>query len=211
MAVVRYLITVALRRRVVLAPLATLLGADAALYSAPPNPVLATAAAVAAYTLPIQLWLALTFFNSLHDADRDVLAATVGRRRAAWLRLLAGGVLTAAAGAACVAYPVAAGRFAHPVSAAELASCAALATSTALAATALAALFAEPTVRHPGQAGLGLTLCTLLAVWLDLPPIAVARAAADSAGWRVALGIGWMSVFAAAAASICSVLWDRTA
>ena len=194
-------------------PLVAIGAADILLYSAPPNSVLPTTAAVAVYTTPLYLWLALSFFNNAAPADRDLLASDVGSGRAAWARLLGGTLLATVSAVASTAFPALAGRYTHAPSAEELALCAAIAITTALAATGLAALLAEPTVRTPGAAALALAVGALAAVPLDVPPIPIARAAGhisiDRLASHVAPDLGGLLLFAAAAMVAASTLWIR--
>jgi hypothetical protein len=102
-AVARYLLAGALRSRAPGAPLVLLAAAVIVLYAAPPNPVLSTARSVAVYTAPLQVWLALAVLNAAGAADRQVLAATVGRAALAGGRLLAAAATTIAAALTTVA------------------------------------------------------------------------------------------------------------
>jgi hypothetical protein len=162
------MLKLALRSRALAAPLVLLAAAVIVLYAAPPNPVISTARAVAVYTAPIQVWLALAVLNAAAAADRQVLAATVGRSALAGGRLLAAATTTAGAALLTVAYPVLVGRFDHTPTAAQLAACAGLAAGAAVVATALAAVFARPGVRNPAVGALGPASAVLLGLALPL-------------------------------------------
>ena len=184
------------------------------LYAQPPNPVLSTAGTVAAFLFAAQCWLALGLFNSQGAADRQVLTATVGGGRFALARLLAAGALAALTSVLVLALPLVTGRFERTPHLGEIALVLLANLGSAVAGTALAALFSQPIVRNRAIAVLGLTACALLTLPLDLPPVVPTARALDTthAGevpGRLAGDLASVALFSIAVAVVCSLLWRR--
>ena len=184
------------------------------LYAQPPNPVLSTAGTVAAFLFAAQCWLALGLFNSQGAADRQVLIATVGGRRFALARLLAAGALAGLTSVLVLSLPLATGRFERTPHLGEIGIVLLANLGSAVAGTALAALFSQPIVRNRAIAVLGLSACALLTLPLDLPPVVPTARALDTthAGdvpGRLAGDLASVALFAIAVTVVCSLLWRR--
>ena len=85
---------------------------------------------------------------------------------------------------------------------------------SAVAGTALAALFSQPIVRSRAIAVLGLSACALLTLPLDLPPVVPTARALDTthAGnvpGRLAGDLASVALFTIAVGVVCSLLWRR--
>jgi hypothetical protein len=212
-AAARYLLSEHLRTRGFVAPTVVLLAGVVVLYAQPPNPVLSTAGTVAAFLFAAQCWLALGLFNSQGAADRQVLIATVGGRRFALARLLAAGTL-AGLTSVLLALPLVTGRFERTPHLGEIGLVLLANLGSAVAGTALAALFSQPIVRNRAIAVLGLSACALLTLPLDLPPVVPTARALDTthAGdvpGRLAGDLASVALFTIAVTVVCSLLWRR--
>jgi hypothetical protein len=213
-AAARYLLADLVRSRGFVAPLLLLAAGVVVLYAQPPNPVLSTGGTVAAFLFPAQCWLALALLNSQGAPDRHVLVATLGARRFAAARLLAGGALAAITAVAVLVLPTATGRFERAPDAGELGLLLAANLGSAVAGTALAALFSRPIVRNRAVAVLGLSACALLTVPLSLPPVVPTAQALDTTRASEVPGqllpdLLGIAVFACAVAAACTLLWRR--
>jgi hypothetical protein len=213
-AAARYLLSEHLRTRGFVAPTVVLLAGVVVLYAQPPNPVLSTAGTVAAFLFAAQCWLALGLFNSQGAADRQVLIATVGGRRFALARLLAAGALAGLTSVLVLALPLVTGRFERTPHLGEIGLVLLANLGSAVAGTALAALFSQPIVRNRAIAVLGLSACALLTLPLDLPPVVPTARALDTthAGdvpGRLVGDLVSVALFTIAVTVAYSLLWRR--
>ena len=213
-AVARYLLAQHLGSRRWVAPCLFLVGGVVVLYAQPPNPVLSTAGTAAAWLLPAQIWLALSFLNTQETGDRQSLVANAGPRTFALGRLLGLAVLALLASLVTLALPTLSGRFERAPQADELALILVANLVCASAGSALAALFARPILRGRAAPVLGLSACLLATIPLGLSPaVATARAldrtgAAEVPG-RLAPTIAAVAAFAALALLASALLWRR--
>jgi hypothetical protein len=213
-AVARYLLAEHFRSRRFVAPMLLLASGVVVLYAQPPNPVLSTAGTVAAFTFPCLCWAALALLNTQGDADRHVLLVAAGPRAFILGRLLALVALAAIVSVLVVAFPTVTGRFETDPTVGELADCLLATLLCALAGAGLGALFSRPLVRSRTIAVFGLALTALITVPLNGPPaITTAQALdiTDASDVPVRLGatLASVSVFAAAVAVACALLWRR--
>jgi hypothetical protein len=213
-AVARYLLAEHFRSRRFVAPMLLLASGVVVLYAQPPNPVLSTAGTVAAYTFPCLCWAALALLNTQGDADRHVLLVAAGPPAFILGRLLALTALAVIISVLVVAFPVVTGRFETSPTLGEIADCLLATVLCALAGAGLGALFSRPLVRSRTIAVFGLALTALITVPLNGPPaITTAQALdiTDASDVPVRLGatLVSVSVFAAAVAVACALLWRR--
>jgi hypothetical protein len=213
-AVARYLLAEHFRSRRFVAPMLLLASGVVVLYAQPPNPVLSTAGTVAAFTFPCLCWSALALLNTQGDADRHVLLVAAGPRAFILGRLLALGALCLIVSVLVVAFPTVTGRFETSPTLGELGDCLLATLLCALAGAGLGALFSRPLVRSRTIAVFGLALTALITVPLNGPPaITTAQALdiTDASDVPVRLGatLASVSVFAAAVAVACALLWRR--
>ena len=213
-AVARYLLAEYLRSRRFVAPGLLLVTGVVVLYAELPNPVLATAGTVAAFSFVAGCWLGLSLLNTQGTADRQLLAVAAGPRAYLLGRLAALAALMGGAALFAVASPVLTGRFERSPTLAEVGLCLLGTFACSLAGGALAALFSRPLVRSRAIAVLGLTACAVLTVPLGTSPaIATARAMdvtdpADAAT-RLLPTLASIALFALASAVVCGLLWRR--
>jgi hypothetical protein len=213
-AVARYLLSEHFRSRRFVAPMLLLASGVVVLYAQPPNPVLSTAGTVAAFTFPCMCWSALALLNTQGDADRHVLLVAAGPRAFILGRLLSLAALCVIVSVLAVAFPTVTGRFETSPTPGELADCLLATILCALAGAGLGALFSRPLVRSRTIAVFGLALTALVTVPLNGPPaITTAKALdiTDASDVPVRLGttLASVSVFAAAVAVTCALLWRR--
>lgn len=212
--VARYLLAGYTRSRSLVAPLAVLIGGVIVLYAQPPNPVLSTAGTVAAFLFPVQCWMALAFFNAQGEADRQLLAATVGGPKLARGRLLAAGTLAAASSLLALGIPLIGGAFQRSAHLDEVVLILAANLIATIGATALAVPFSAPIVRTSAISLLGLTTCIVLTIPLRIPPLiptakALNTTHAAGATGPLARDAAVVLIFALAVAALGSRQWRR--
>ena len=147
--------------------------------------------------------------------EPPVLTATVGGGRFALARLLAAGALAALTSVLVLALPLVTGRFERTPHLGEIALVLLANLGSAVAGTALAALFSQPIVRNRAIAfhkSGGSVRCLTLP--LDLPPVVPTARALDTthAGevpGRLAGDLASVALFTIAVAVVCSLLWRR--
>jgi len=213
-AVARYLLAEHTRSRRFVAALLVLAAGVIVLYAQPPNPVLSTGGTVAAFLFPIGCWLALALFDSQGDADRRLLAASVGGALMVGGRLLAAAALAGGASLFALAVALARGAVERAPHLDELGLLLGANLLSTLGGAALAALFAAPIVRSRAIAVIGVRACVLATIPLRLPPfIPTARAldvrhAARVPG-RIAAEAGEVRAFVLVASALGGRQWRR--
>lgn len=210
--VARYLLAEYVNSRRWAAPFLLLVAGVVVIYAQPPNPVLETAGGAAAFLLLAQCWLGLSFLNSQPDDDRQVLVATMGGRRFALGRIAGLAVLAVVASMFTLGYPWVAGRFDRAPTAAELGWVLVANLVCAGAGSALAALFARPSVRSRAVTVLAVTACLVVTVPLGLSPAPATANALDTevaaqVPGRLGVTIGSVTAFILVATFVSALLW----
>jgi len=113
-----------------------------------------------------------------------------------------------------LALPVLTGQFERTPGAGALGLLLIAILGSAVAGTALAALFSRPIVRNRVVPVLGLSACALLTVPLSLPPVVPTAQALDTTRasevpGRLLPGLLGIAVVACAVAAACTLLWRR--
>jgi hypothetical protein len=213
-AVARYLLAQHLGSHRWVAPFLFLLAGVVVLYAQPPNPVLSTAGTAAAWLLPAQIWLALSFLNTQEAGDRQTTVANAGPRTFALGRLLGLAVLALLASLVTLAFPVVSARFERPAHLDELALILVANLVCASAGSALAALFARPILSGRAAPVLGLMTCLIATIPLGVSPAVATARALDRTGAaevpaRIAPTLAAVAAFVGVALCLSVLLWRR--